>query len=206
MSSKYNGRNLPAVSRSDAPSDFESELMKSMEKSSARPKAKEGDLYNQISAIMGRKSKYPTVAAAVQDMAERTGLKAYLDQIKAAVDGNVKLADENFAPKEQIKLFTICPQIKSTFDNYINGTHGVHSIPATIGTIKAIHSRDASDEKDWDDEALAKYVSDKRTEAQKMHPMQTDNHHNLGKPDKMMDADIDPSNTDAFFGLMPAHK
>lgn len=92
MTKKYSPRSMPIITRQSydvekspvAPS-WMKEFANSLEKVSVEPMRNEPSLYDQISSIMGGtiKSKYPTVAAAVEDMKKRTGLEQYLNQTVA---------------------------------------------------------------------------------------------------------------------------
>ncbi len=67
----------------------------SLEKSAVEPMRNEPTLYDQISSIMGgtSKSKYPTVAAAVEDMKKRTGLAQLLNQTVGSEKNQKKKAN-----------------------------------------------------------------------------------------------------------------
>ncbi len=58
-------------------------------------------LVNQINSIMGSKSRYATVADAVNDMKERTGLDTYLNQLTANSKENIKIAEAQTADLNQ---------------------------------------------------------------------------------------------------------
>ena len=67
-------------------------------------------IFDQINSIMNRKSKYPSVDAAVEDMKARSGLTAYLDKVKQAENDEqvTKKASDNHneilnALKEAVK-------------------------------------------------------------------------------------------------------
>jgi len=93
MTKKYAPRSMPiitresySVERSPVMPSWMTEFAKSMEKVSVEPMRNEPTLYDQISSIMGgtSKSKYPTVAAAVEDMKKRTGLAQLINQTVAS--------------------------------------------------------------------------------------------------------------------------
>jgi hypothetical protein len=106
--------------------------------------------------------------------------------------------------KANVRLFELKPQIKDTFDNYIEDTHGNLSIPGIIEKIKSIHQADVSDDANWYDDQLLKYVNDQNIEAKKKHPDTENDNVNLGKLPHFDDKDIDPSNSDALVSLTPA--
>lgn len=186
------------------------QLSKSLEKSAVQPKSVDSSMFEQINSIMNSKSKYPSVAAAVEDMKERSGLKAYLDKLSNDKSISKKAQDQNNSIDKKIKIQEIvpivikkCPQIRTTFENYVKDNKGNLPVPAIIEKIKAIHQSDVSDAKDWDDDNLIRYVSNLNLKAKSDNPELGMNENNLGTHDDMNDSEIDPSNTDAFFALNP---
>lgn len=186
------------------------QLAKTLNKSAVQPKSVDSSMFEQINSIMNSKSKYPSVAAAVEDMKERSGLRAYLDKLSADQAVVKKAQDQNNSFDKKIKMKEIvpivikkCPQVKNTFENYIRESKGNLPVPAIIDKIKSIHQSDVSDAKDWDDDDLIRYVSGLNLKAKSDNPELGTNEHNLGTADDMNDSDIDPSNTDAFHSLNP---
>lgn len=210
--SKY-GRHQSIINRTSDESIGEDnwlkQLAKTLEKSAVQPKSVDSSMFDQINTIMNGKSRYPSVAAAVEDMKERSGLKAYLDKVSA--DTTVKKAgDDNNAfikkvPAKDISpvIFQKCPKIKNTFENYVRENKGNLVVPAIIAKIKSIHQNDVSDAKDWDDDDLIKYVSNLNLKAKADNPDLGMNENNLGTHDDMNESEIDPSNNDAFYALTP---
>lgn len=208
-----NGRHQTVINRTSDESIGEdnwlTQLAKTLEKSAVQPKSVDSSMFDQINSIMNSKSKYPNVAAAVEDMKERSGLKAYLDKLSA--DKTVKKAsDDNnaFIKKVETKemmpvIFKKCPQIKTTFENYVKENKGNLPVPAIIDKIRSIHQSDVSDARDWDNDDLIKFVSKLNLKAKADNPALGMNEHNLGTIDDMNDSEIDPSNTDAFYALTP---
>jgi len=85
MSNKYN-RHQTVISRNSESQLDEDHWLKQfqnklLEKGAVQPRGTEHSLYDQISSIMNGKSKYPSVAAAVEDMKERSGLSAFLKNL-----------------------------------------------------------------------------------------------------------------------------
>src|SRR5258708_1492395 len=82
--SKYM-RYQPAITRNSDENISEDHWLKQFEKSlqkgAVQPRTQQS-LFDQINSIMNQKSKYPSVEAAVEDMKERSGLKAYLNKVK----------------------------------------------------------------------------------------------------------------------------
>lgn len=177
---------------------------------------------DQIHSVMNsNKSKHSSVAAAVQDMQERSGLLAYLKKVKTSEentsDNNRKNAQVQAqtpvqvpsttpvqAPAQTPTVIKKNPMIMSTLNNYIKATRGNLPVPAIIDKIRSIHQSDVSDAKDWDEENLIKLVSQLNLKAKQDNPNNFDTDQNLGTHNSDNDSEIDPSNTDAFHSLTPA--
>jgi len=118
---------------------------------------------------------------------------------------NKTASDQNNLMHKKVEMQPIVikkvPHVLRTIENYIRDTKGNLPVPAIIEKIKSIHSNDCSDPKDWDDDKLVILVSKLNLEAKKNNPDTYTNYSNLGNRDFNME--IDPSNTDAFFGLNP---
>jgi hypothetical protein len=205
---KYSYRTLPLITResysvedSSTEPSWLRDFAKNLEKSSveSRKEVEQRSLYDQISSIMGNKSKYPTVEAAVEDMQERSGISAYWKQVKAQAE-QIKKANDS---SEQVAMFSKCPQIKSTINNCIEDSRGNLPIPSLIERIKSIHRFDVGDA-DWDDPALLKYLNDKNVEVKRKYPDVESNADSLGKLHHFDEEDIDASNRDAWHILMPS--
>lgn len=171
-------------------------------------------LYDQITSIMNTKSKYPSVQAAVDDMMHRSGLTAYLENVKTSEEDSSgsrrKTAqDESEARhKKDHKIPDVIkakPSIIKTLENIVNDSRGNLSVPAIISRLRSLHSRDVTSESAWEDEKLIRLVSQFNLKAKTSNPGNFDRFDNLGKGDhSTADSDIDASNTDAFNILMPA--
>lgn len=202
-----NSRHQGVISRQSDESYSEDHWLKEFEnklqKTSVQPRGH--DLFDQISSIMNTKSKYPSVQAAVDDMMQRSGLTAYLDNVKTSTEDtsgqSKKTAQNNSAPD----VIREKPSIKTTLENIIKETRGNIPVPAVISRLRALHAADISDEGAWEDEKLIRLVSQYNLQAKKNNPGSYDNFDNLGQGDhSTVDSDIDPSNTDAFNALMPS--
>lgn len=197
----YNVENSPA-----APAwvnEFSTALANAFQKSSVevyRPEA--STVYDQISSIMGKKPKYSTVEAAVEDMKERSGLTAYLMKVQSAEGPTTDTKKR--AQIKPVAIFEQVPQIKSTVDNYLEDTNGNLSLPAIIEKIKSIHKPDVMEESAWDDPAFLQYISDQNTRVKQKYPNNDSDYVNLGKIPTFNKDEIDPSNTDALHALAPA--
>lgn len=207
-------RQSPVISRqADEPIEEDhwlKQFQKSLQKGAVQPRT-QNNLFDQINSIMNGKSKYPTVDAAVEDMKERSGLTAYLNKIKTSEDETpakkVVASDNQPAIDKKVDMTPIvikkCPDVQKTLDNYIRDTKGNLPVPAIIEKIRSIHQADVSDAKDWDDDKLVRLVSKLNLGAKKNNPNSYENYSNLGRRDVDSDADVDPSNNDAFHALTP---
>lgn len=213
--SKY-VRHQPVVSRqSDSNVDEDnwlSKIQKNLQKGGVQPKSVDNSLFYQINSIMNGKSKYPSVAAAVEDMKARSGLTDYLAKMNKISEetseaNSVKLStaeDTNQVIDKHVPLvIKKVPGIKNTLQNYIRDTKGNLPIPAIIEKIKSIHRNDVSEAKDWDDDLLTRLVSKMNLEAKRDNPDSFQQYSNLGVRDRENDSDVDPSNSDAFHSLNP---
>lgn len=186
---------------------------KNLQKDAVQPYKNESFL-DQIHSVMNTsKSKHSSVAAAVQDMQERSGLIAYLKKVKTSEedtsDNNRKNAQVQAptpvqAPAQTPAVIKKNPMIMSTLNNYIKATRGNLPVPAIIDKIRSIHQSDVTDAKDWDEENLIKLVSQLNLKAKQDNPNNFDTNQNLGKYESDNESEIDPSNTDAFHSLTPA--
>jgi len=181
---------------------------KNLQKGAVQPRTQQS-LFDQINTIMNRKSKYPSVEAAVEDMKNRSGLTAYLDKVKQAENDskdNVKTAaDDNQAIDKKIPLvIRKHPPILKTLENCVRDSKGNLPIPAIIEKVRSIHQSDVSEAKDWDEDKLIYLVSNLNLEAKKNNSSNYEDYNNLGGRDSVSNQEIDPSNTDAFFALNPA--
>lgn len=191
------------------------QFAKNLEKDAVQSRQIDQTLFHQINNIMNTKSKYTSVAAAVEDMKERSGLTAYLNKINKTSETDAKpskvssvkaASDSNNAVKKKVDMTPIVirkfPGIQTTLENHIKDSKGNLSIPAIIDKIRSIHQKDVSDAKDWDDDKLMLLVSKLNLDAKKNNPNSYDNFSDLGRRERTND-DIDPSNTDAFHSLNP---
>lgn len=169
-------------------------------------------LFDQINTIMNGKAKYPSVQAAVDDMMHRSGLTAYLDDVKVSHEDVVKKPTkvagttiERKPDQRMPKIIQNKPSILNTLENIIEETHGNMPVPAIIARLHSLHSNDITDEGVWEDDDLIRLVSKLNLKAKANNPASYESFSDLGKGDhSTADSDIDISNTDAFNALMPA--
>ncbi len=212
--SKYM-RHQPIISRNSESNIDEDNwlhrLEKNLRKDAVQPKRIDQSLFEQINTIMNGKSKHTSVQAAVDDMMNRSGVTAYLDNLNKTSKENTTPAktasDENKVIDKKIPLepvvFQKCPAVKNTLSNIITSSRGHLPVPAIIGRIKAIHGNDVSDAKDWDNDDLIRAVSKMNLQEKSKGYSGDSNHSNLGLKDDLNEKDMDPSNNDAFHALNP---
>ena len=112
MSNKYN-RHQAVISRNSEMELDEDHWLnqfqkKLIEKDAVQPKSVDRSLFDQINSIMNNKSKYPSVAAAVEDMKERSGLSAFLDINKTSEEDSdqttKQASDQNSVLHKKVKM------------------------------------------------------------------------------------------------------
>jgi len=191
---------------SDDTSDYWlKEFEKNLKKSAVQSKEKDDSLFNQINYIMhGTKSKYSSVAEAVEEMKNRAGLTAYLEKIKLSENDKVKNKKTASVNANMPDIFTENPQVKTTIENYIRSTKGNVPIPAILEKINSIHKNDISDDAFWEDEKLLRFISSMNLKEKSNNPMNFQNYNNLGTQDNDNSSTSDEENNDAFHHLMPS--
>jgi hypothetical protein len=221
-------RHQPVVQRQSESDDNGDHWLKEFEnklvKTSVQPIQR--SLFDQISSIMNGSSKYSSVQEKVNDMLERSGMKAYIDGVKAAEQNkqdNKKVAQQIPAPKQTtpaaaddnnakksdkdgkqvtVLVFQQKPTIANTLRNIIESSRGNLPIPTIIDKLHSLHQKDIADDNDWDDDNLIREVSRLNLEAKCNNPSSYEDDHDLGRADSSTaDSDIDASNTDAFHAL-----
>lgn len=113
--SKYT-RYQPVISSNNQNDDYWLKKFEESLKVAVQPKANDQSIFDQINSIVnGTKPRYSSVAAAVEEMKNRSGLTAYLDKIKTSNEANnSKIAELNkqiqasFENKEWEKIGYIC--------------------------------------------------------------------------------------------------
>jgi hypothetical protein len=200
-------RHQPVISRQSDESFQEdhwlNRFQQSLSKNAVQPKRE--SLFDQINSIMNKKSKYPSVEAAVRDMQERSGLTAYLNSLEKTSEKEEIAPTKKVASNQNLPVvIQKNPEILKTIENYIRDSKGNLPVPAIIDKVQAIHRSDVPDAKDWDDNKLIMLVSKLNLGAKSNNPTNYENYSNLGTRDKGAETEIDPSNTDAFHALTPA--
>lgn len=213
MKNKYRTPSFETVS-SDVNDDYwMRQFEKNLNKSAVQSRKQDANLFDQINSIMnGTKSKYSSVADAVEEMKERSGLTAYLDKIKVSeqeLQEPIKTASirrhaqntQSVGSAEPL-LFKDNPDIKSTIVNYIAANKGYLPIPAILERVMAIHKNDVSDYSKWEDHALLRFISQENLKAKMNNPSTYQSSGNLGMDTTQ--GEISQENTDAFHHLMPS--
>lgn len=193
----YNKVNRNESTTFDA-NDLADQFAKNLQKNSVQLSSRSSSIYDEMySIINGKKPKYPSVEAAVEDMLERSGITAYKKQLRAQNSQKTKIAST------QVELFEKNPSIKQTIDNYIGSTKGNLSVPEIMTYVKGVHNNDVADNGVWQSPSLLTYVNERNIEEKKSHPDVVSDDSNLGKL-QFTDDDIDPSNLDALHILNPS--
>lgn len=186
---------------------------KNLEKSAVTSKRIDDSLYSQINSIMNTKSKHTSVSAAVEDMMRRSGLTAYLSNVKTSEDTTNKKASEeevkkNYKnPEPLIFSHKEGKNVLNFLKNRIQSTKGSTSISALKETARSVFHNTISEDKYWEDPNLTVFINNLISQEKNKHSHETNsNNNNLGKIDINLSQDSDPSNNDAFHILMPAVK
>lgn len=157
----------------------------------------------QLTSIMTNKPRYATVADAVKDMQERTGLNVHLENIKSADSSKKKvnkIANESQIP-ESLSKYDFVNDIVNYIKNNIANTNGLGcSVPQLSDDILALFSKNGLQAQDIYNDEVAKYLSNCIYDVQKMLP---DNNemHDLGKN---VGKDMLVQDSDPWAGLMPS--
>jgi hypothetical protein len=207
MTNKYN-RHQSVISRQSDSSEYDStwsdRYNSEIEKGAVQ--SRKDNIFDELNSIMnGSKSKYSTVDAAVEDMKQRSGLTDYLKNISKQSQNEAGNKIVVAQSKEDTTPLAIHenPHVLQTLENIIKDTNGNSSLPAIISRLQAIHGNDVQDQSAWDDEKLLRLVSKMNLEMKANHPAAHQNFSNLGLRDRDMNSEVDPSNNDAFHGLLP---
>jgi hypothetical protein len=183
-------RDNDSFDRTQKEPEWADDFFANLQKESVHSKQKDVSLFDQISQIIGGKSKYSNVEEAVLDMQKRTGLYDYLK----------KSASEKH---NEPAIFQEMPEVKTFIDNYIEDRPG-SAIEAVVSAILRVDNlkKKLADEDINDD--VRKYINDKITESKKLHGDVNQVNLNLGKVD-LSDANIGAED-DFFAGCTPATK
>lgn len=121
--SRYGGNGISKTRQGDFEQEIYSkpswidQYAETVSKYSTRSKEEDASLFNQINSILNGKSKFSTVEEVVADLKRRSGLNAYLEQVKKA----------SGLPE----IFGKVPAIKTLIDNYTETFPG-SSVEAVI--------------------------------------------------------------------------
>jgi hypothetical protein len=152
----------------------------------------------QLTSLMTNKPRYATVADAVKDMQERTGLNIHLENIKSAKQKVNKQASETQIP-ESLNKYDFVDNIFSYIDNNIKN-HGATtaSIPQIQYDLLSVFPK--LNPSDVMNDEVAKFINDRIYSEQSQLSPETNAGGNLGKG---VGLDIQESN-DPWAGLMPS--
>lgn len=176
MSNKYSARSLPSVSRDDSfieqsdnrvPSWY-NDFISNLEKNSTQSQK---SIYDEINSIMGyQKSKFSNVEEIVNDLKERTGLKAFLD------------AKQIIASTKEPEIFNKVPEMKVFIDNFVADRPGT-SIESVVHDILRIDTiRDLLPERTDVDDDVKSYINTRIMESRQFSDINKVDMH-IGKVD-----------------------
>jgi hypothetical protein len=145
---------------------------------------------DQLKNILhGYKPKYPSVAAAVEDLKKRTGLNAYLKQIASKIN-NTKIASE------EPEVFSIDSNIKSSINSLIERRRGNIDIIAVISECVEKNKINSN----LIDDNLKKYIAEKILEVKKRNPSEEFDDNLYVKEDTSLE-NKDLTNDDMFANM-----
>jgi hypothetical protein len=183
---RYYTRNSPIISRDESAFDrggklpsWLSDYADSIEKESVKSKKQDYSIFDQISSILGNKSKYSTVDEAVLDMQKRTGLYDLMQQKKSIA-----------SKSDHIEMFKTNPDLKTYIDNYIEDrpTTSVEAVIHNLLKIKSI--KDKLPTGDDVPEDVKHYINDKIKEVLSFDAHQNNDQMELGKLDITEDTSV----------------
>ncbi len=182
---------------------------KNLEKNAVQPRRVDQSMFDQINAVINKKSKYTSVAAAVEDMMQRSGLTSYLKNVKQSEQEitNKKIAgpisESDIKHLNNVLVLKERPEILNTIKNFISSTKGNLSLPAILEKIKSIHRKDVSEDKYWEDENLLKLINELNLK-EKASNSNMQGEMQLGRSQDNNQLSSDELNSDYFSSLMPA--
>lgn len=201
-------RGGPKITRSDyyeiSPStstdwlDRFAQTLKQQEAKTAVEVSRQQSMFDQINSIMGNKPIHATVESKVQDLQERTGLKAFLQITSSGTAAKVA----------QVSLFpNINEDLKNKIFHFIRNlveTHrGLVPVPAIQEEILNTFRLQGVQTQDINAPEVAKFISDIILEVRQKNPSTESNVSEIGRGVGVSIED-DGSNSDFFKGLLPA--
>lgn len=181
------------------------EYSKNLQKNSVHSLEHDRSTYDQISEIMGTKSKYSTVEDAVKDMRARTGLDLYLTQVAATVKQASEKEEElevTLPGDDTPSVFAEHPEVEKFIRKYVDSRKGHTSIAAVLVDVGRLFKDIESSA--LDDKTLKKFINRAIVDARKLNPIDEElSGELLGSVEKSNDQDFEDNN-DAFSSLMPA--
>jgi hypothetical protein len=205
--------------------DWFKEYSSNLQKLSVQPAHKDRAFFDQITDILGNKSRYATVEEAVKDLQDRTGLAKYLQMCEAEQAEVTKVAqdindthvkepkteeelevtlDPDSDEMKYPKLLQDHPEIKKFIENFVKSRNGFVHVPAVVESIRIIFRNDNFTSDELEDKHLRKFINEVIIKEKALH--EGDNAGidiDLGKLDHSTDTQVEENN-DAFSILMPA--
>lgn len=177
MYKKYSARSLPSFYRDEVSADQPSakpswydDFVQNLEKNSVKSQR---SIYDDIAAIIsGTKSKYSSVEEAVQDMKERTGLKAFLEGKQA------------IASTQEPEIFKKIPEMKVFIDNFVEDRPGT-SVESVVHDLLKIDSiRDQLPDRTDVEDDVRVYINTQLAKSKNQHSDSNKVDLHIGKVDQ----------------------
>ncbi len=190
---------------SQAPSWFR-EFASNLQKTSVQSADADRSMFDQISDILGTKSRYATVDEAVQDFQKRTGLAQYLqmceaDQAEVSKVASAEMPDLEADESQFPTLLKDHPEIQEFIENFIHARKGHIHGPAVTESIRIIFRNKNFSSDELEDKHLRKYISDKIADEKSKNDHHEEPIGDLGKLDHSAPSD---EAQDAFAIIAPA--
>lgn len=210
------------VSAPDWFSDFSSNL----QKMSVQPAHRDKALFDQISEILGNKSRYATVEEAVQDLQKRTGLAQYLQMCEAekvevhknAADHAVMKEDPS-TPVDEEELIVMLdpdtdevqypvllkehPHIERFITNFVTSRRGYIHVPAVIEAVRSVFKNENFTSDELEDKHLRKFINELIIKEKSQHNKDYGSDVDLGK---IPSSSNDTEQKDDFFAIFDSVK
>ena len=198
---KYSSRSIPLITRDDYQKETPREkspnwlndFANNLEKSAVQTMRNDKSLYDEISSILGNKSKFSTVDEIVNDMKKRTGLTDFLK----------KRANQEEEEKKENILVSM-PEIKIFIDNFIEDRPGVAIEAVVHELLKMNPIRNKLPERNDVPDYVRNYINEKIIQVKKSKPARDMQDSNLGKTDLSDNSDGQGSENDPLASLNPA--
>jgi len=152
------------------------ELLKTnLEKVAVQSKRVDDLLFHKITDVVkSKQSKFSSVEDKVNEMMERSGLNAYLqNNVKLSkkansdedTEANININEkEDSNSNHTVRLFKECPQALNTLENIIQDSKGTLPVIGIIDKLHKLHGRDIHNDALFQDDSLKQFIAQKNLE------------------------------------------